>query len=165
MLPTSGTWRSLLAIYPMTIPVDRARVLETGEFCNWLANGCHPLSLMLSLGGRVSSVTTLLGPGEQAVGVVYLQFASGASGVFHLAGGTPQSHAVEQYELFGDNRAISIENGAHVAYHRGIPFNYWVQRDFTAPGLDSGSVVWEANQCLATLKNEAIFVQGASTRN
>lgn len=158
--PDFGQLRSLLAVYPMTIPADGARVLEAGEYCNWLANGCHPLSLMLALGGRVSSVTTLLGPGEQAVGVVYLQFASGASGVFHLAGGTPQGYAVEQYELFGENRAISIDNSARVAYHRGIPFNYRAQRDFTAPGLDSGSVVWEANHCLATLENKAIFVQG-----
>lgn len=158
--PDFGQLRSLLAIYPMTIPADGARVLESGEYCNWLANGCHPLSLMVALGGRVSSVTALLGPGEQAVGVVYLQFASGASGVLHLAGGTPQGYAVEQYELFGENRAISIDNSARVAYHRGIPFDYRAQRDFTAPGLDSGSVVWEANHCLATLENKAIFVQG-----
>jgi len=158
--PDFGSLRSLLAVYPMTIPADGARVLESGQYCNWLANGCHPLSLMLALGGRVDEVTTLLGPGEQGVGVVYMRFASGASGVVHLAGGSPQGYPVERYDLFGEGRAISIENSTHLAYHRGIPFDYRAQRDFTAPGLDSGSVVWETNHCLATLENKALFVQG-----
>lgn len=158
--PEFGQLRSIFAVYPMTIPRDGAAILESGQYCNWLANGCHPLSLMLALGGRVTEVTTLLGPGEQAVGVVYLQFANGASGVIHLAGGSPAGYAGERYELFGEGRAISIENSTHLAYHRGIPFDYRSQTDFTAPGLDSGSVVWETNHCLATLENKAIFVQG-----
>lgn len=158
--PEFGQLRSLLAVYPMTIPRDGSQVLKSGQYCNWLANGCHPLSLMLALGGRVNEVTALLGPGEQAVGVVFLRFANGASGVLHLAGGSPPGHAGERYELYGEGRAISIENSTHLAYHRGIPFDYRSQRDFTAPGLDSGSVVWETNHCLATLENKAIFVQG-----
>ena len=158
--PDFGALRSLLAVYPMSMPADGAGVLERGEVCNWLANGCHPLSLMLELGGKVSSVTTLLGPGEQAVGSVQLQFASGAVGIFNLAGGTPPGYGVERYELFGAGRAISIENSSKVAYHRGIPFNYAQQKDFTSPGLESGSVVWEVNHTLATLENKALFVQG-----
>jgi predicted dehydrogenase len=158
--PDFGALKSILAIYPMTMPRNGREVLETGQYVNWLANGCHPLSLMIALGGEVAEVTALLGSGEQAVGVVYLQFASGASGVFHLAGGSPPGYAGERYHLYGDGRAITIENSVKLAYHRGIPFHYGTQRDFTAPGLDSGSVVWEANHNLATLENKALFVQG-----
>lgn len=159
-LPEFGSLRSILAVYPMTIPRDGHRVLESGRYGNWLANGCHPLSLMLYLGGRVQEVTTLLGPGAEAVGVAYLGFATGAVGVFHLAGGAPSGHNVERYDLFGTGRALSVENSERISYHRGIPFAYSTQRDFTAPGTDTGSVTWEAGHHLATLENKAIFVQG-----
>jgi predicted dehydrogenase len=158
--PEFGALRSLLAVYPMSMPADGRGVLERGEYCNWLANGCHPLSLMLELGGRVSSVTTLLGPGEQAVGCVQLHFVSGAVGLFHLADGTPPGYGVERYDLFGAGKVISIENSSTIAYHRGVPFNYNMQTDFTSPGTESGSVIWEVNHCLATLENKALFVQG-----
>jgi len=158
--PAFGPLRSLLAVYPMTIPREGPHVLESGQECDWLSTGCHPLSLMIALGDRVESVTTLRGPGAEAVGVVYLQFASGACGVFHLAGGSPALHAGERYELYGDGRVISIENSTKVAYHRGVPFNYQSQQDFTAPGTDFGSVVWEASHRQSTLENKAIFIQG-----
>ena len=158
--PDFGALKSILAIYPMTMPQNGREILESGQYVNWLANGCHPLSLMVALGGEVAEVTALLGPGEQAVGVVYLQFANGASGVFHLAGGSPPGYAGERYHLYGEGRAITIENSTKLAYHRGIPFDYRAQQDFTAPGLDSGSVVWEANHNLATLENTSYFVQG-----
>lgn len=155
-----GPLRSLLAVYPMTIAADGAGVLARNEFTNWLGNGPHPLSLMLELGGRVAAVTTVRGPGAQAAGAVHLQYASGAIGTFFLAGGSPPGHTVERYELYGDNRVITIENSARVAYHRGIPFVYAQTHDFTAPGLDTGSVVWEIEHRLATLENMALFVQG-----
>jgi predicted dehydrogenase len=159
-LPEFGALRSLLAVYPMTIPRDGAGVLERGDHSNWLANGCHPLSLLIALGGEVAEVTTLLGAGEEATGVVHLLFRSGASGVFHLAGGSPAGYAGERYHAYGEGRALTIENSTKVAFHRGIPFDYQTQREFTAPGTESGSVVWEANHNLATLENKALFVQG-----
>jgi predicted dehydrogenase len=158
--PEFGPLRSILAVYPMTMPRDGAGVLARGEVCNWLANGCHPLSLMIALGGAVAEVTAVLGPGEEAVGVVHLLFQNGACGVFHLAGGAPPGYAGERYHLYGDGRVITIENSTRVAFHRGVPFDYQTQRDFTAPGLESGSIVWEANHNLATLENKALFVQG-----
>jgi predicted dehydrogenase len=158
--PAFGPLRSLLAVYPMTIPRDGERVLESGQECEWLSTGCHPLSLMIALGDRVESVTTLRGPGTEAVGVVYLQFANGACGVFHLAGGSPALHAGERYDLYGEERVISIENSTKIAYHRGVPFDYQSQQDFTAPGTDFGSVVWEASHRQSTLENKAIFIQG-----
>jgi predicted dehydrogenase len=158
--PEFGPLRSILAVYPMTIPHNGREILDSGQYCNWLANGCHPLSLMIALGGRVEEVTTLRGPGEHAVGVVSLQFANGAVGVFHLAGGMPAGYAGERYHLYGEGRAITIENSTKIAYHRGIPFDYRSQKDFAPPGTDSGSVVWEANHNLATLENKSLFVQG-----
>ncbi len=163
-----GPLRSLLAVYPMTMPVDGAGVLERGESTNWLGNGCHPLSLMHELGGPVHAVTTVRGPrfpaargtGMEAAGAVHLIYASGAIGVFHLVGGSPSGYPVERYELFGNRHVISIDNSARVAYHRGIPFEYSRTHDFTGPGIETGSIVWEIEHRLATLENKALFVQG-----
>jgi predicted dehydrogenase len=155
-----GKPRSLLAIYPMTIPTDGPGVLERGELRNWLANGCHPLSLMLELGGRVREVTCILGPGEEAVGTVNLLYESGAVGVLHLAAGAPAGCPIERYQLFGDGKVISIENSSRVEYHRGFPFDYGRQRDFSGPGTESGTVVWEVSHTLSTLENKGIFIQG-----
>lgn len=160
MLEEFGPLRSILAVYPMTMPQDGRRLLESGDSHNWLSNGCHPLSFMIVTGGNVREVTTLLGTGEDPVGVVYLQFENGASGVFHLAGGAAQGQPVERYDLFGHGKVISIENSARVVYQRGTPFQYQTQRDFTAPGTDTGAVIWEVNHSLATLESKAIFVQG-----
>ncbi len=158
--PGFGQLRSLLAVYPMTIPQDGQRVLESGQYHNWLANGCHPLSFMIAVGGLVRDVTTLRGPGEDAVGVVYLQFEQGAAGVLHLAGGAPQGQPIERYDLFGEGHSISIENSVKISYHRGVPFDYRAQTDFTGAGTSTGTVSWEADHALATLENKGIFVQG-----
>lgn len=161
--PDFGGLRSMLAVYPMTIRADGAAVLDGGEFTNWLGNGIHPLSLMLAVGGRVESVTTVRGPaGErnECVGAVHLAYASGATGTFFMAGGAPSGFPMERYECYGRSRAVTIENSGRVAYHRGIPFVYAETRDFTAPGTDTGSVVWEIEHRLATLENKALFVQG-----
>lgn len=159
-LPEFGALRSILAIYPMTIAADGAGVLARGEFTNWLANGCHPLSAMVELGGPVRSVRTLRGPGTDAVGTVQLDFASGCIGTFFLAGGAPPGWGVERYELYGSGRSVAIEDSSRVVYHRGVPFDYAYQRDFTGPGTDTGSVVWQAEHRLATLENTGLFVQG-----
>jgi predicted dehydrogenase len=155
-----GQLHSLLAVYPMTIPRDGADVLAGGHITNWLANGCHPLSAMLALGGDVSTIRTVRGPGEQAHGAVHLQYTSGAIGTFYLAGGSPNGRPAERYELLGDRRAITIDDSVKVTYDRGIPFDYASQRDFTFPGTDTGSVVWTLEHRLATLENMSLFVQG-----
>lgn len=158
--PEFGDLRSLLGIYPMSIPSDGEGVLERREYCNWLQNGCHPVSAMVELGGRVESVTTILGPGKEAVGAVCLQFINGAVGIFHLAAGSPGGVPFERYQLFGQNRSITIENNERVIYQRGTPMNYHRGTSFTAPGLDSGAIVWEAQHSLASLENKGLFIQG-----
>ena len=158
--PEFGALRSIMALYPMSIPRDGQAVLDSGNFINWLANGCHPLSLIVSLGGPVESVTTLRGPGEDPVGTVFLQFENGAIGNFHLAGGSPRAQAMERYEIFGQGKSITIDNSDKVSYNRGMDFNYAHTKDFTGADNDTGSVVWEVSHTLATLENKGIFIQG-----
>jgi predicted dehydrogenase len=160
--PEFGALRSIMALYPMTIPRDGQAVLDSGNFINWLANGCHPLSLIISLGGPVEHVTTLRGPGDDPVGAVVLQFANGAVGNFHLAGGSPRAQAMERYEIFGDGKSITIDNSAKVTYNRGIDFNYAQTSDFTGASNETGSVTWEVSHMLATLENKSLFIQGFS---
>jgi predicted dehydrogenase len=52
--PKYGNPRSLLAVYPMTIPGNGREILETGDAPNWLINGVHPLSFLMAVGGRVN---------------------------------------------------------------------------------------------------------------
>ena len=158
--PEFGSLRSILALYPMTIPRNGQAVLDSGNFINWLANGCHPLSLIMSLGGPVEHVTTLRGPGDDPVGSVLLQFANGAVGNFHLAGGSPRAQAMERYEIFGQGQSITIDNSAKVTYNRGIDFKYAQTNDFTGADNETGSVSWEVSHMLATLENKALFIQG-----
>lgn len=158
--PAFGPPRSMLGVYPVTIPRDGRSILESGISPPFLEVGCHPLSLMSFLGGKVDAVTTLRGPGEEAVGTVTLHFASGAQGVLFLAGGSPALHAGERYDLFGHGQIISIENSVRVAWHRGVPFTYETQTDFTAPGVDSGTVFWESSNRQGTLENTSLFIQG-----
>lgn len=156
-----GGIRSIFGIYPMSIPDDGAAALESKEVSKWLADGCHPLACMIAIGGPVSEVTVLKGDREEADGVVFLKYASGATGTFHLTKNGPAGKSIERYDVFGESgRVISIENVTKLSYHRGIPFSYTGQTDYTAPGTDSGSVVWEASFMLGTPENKSDFLQG-----
>jgi predicted dehydrogenase len=159
-LPEFGPLSSLYGVYRVTIPQDGAAVLASGEWSRFHDVGCHPLSLLLALGGPVAEVTTLRGPGSEAVGVVFLAFANGASGILHLAGGMPALQPGERYDCYGNGQVIAIENSVKVSYHRGVPFTYETQQDFTAPGLASGSIVWESSNSQGTLENTSFFIQG-----
>lgn len=159
-LPEFGGLQSVLAVYPMTIPRDGAGVLARGDLTNWLTNGCHPLSLMLEVGGPVHTVRTVRGPGADASGAVHLDYARGAIGTLILAGGAPAGYPLERYDLFGHGRVVSIEDSERISYHRGTPLDYARQRDFTAAGTETGTIVWQAEHRLATLENTGLFVQG-----
>lgn len=155
-----GQLRSILGVYPVSIPAGGATVIAEGRRSKWLSNGCHPIAALLELGGKVRQVRALLGPGDDAVGSVHLDFVNGAVGTLFLAGGSPAGSPVERYEVFGHGRAITIEDSATVAYHRGIPYHYSQQTDFTGPGTETGSVVWSAANHLASLESSAMVVQG-----
>lgn len=150
--------RSILAEYPMTIPEDGEAVLKEGRYVDWLRNGCHPLSLCMAVGGRVSAVT--LHRAAHGGGVCVLEFANGVIGNFHLAAGENKGQPIERYSFFGDKCHVTIDNGLRVTLQRGIPFQYGRTTTYVPEGLDSGAVVWEPQNREATLENKALFTQG-----
>ncbi|MCL4674643.1 MAG: Gfo/Idh/MocA family oxidoreductase [Pararhodobacter sp.] len=152
-LAETGKVLSILGVYSMTIPLG-----DPGAPSKWLADGCHPMALMLQLGGSVDAVTTHRG--AHGGGSLILHFASGAIGNFHLAHGTPPFQPHERYSVFTEHTAITIDNGATVTYQRGIPFNYTSGTTFAPPGTASGAVVWQAQNTMNTLENKAEFLQG-----
>jgi predicted dehydrogenase len=153
-----GDLKTMLAVYPMTVPPDGAKILRDGTHTNWLQNGVHPLSLMLAVGGDVVAVT--VHRGQRGGGVCVLEFASGALGNFHLAEGGRHGQPIERYIFFGDSCHIMIENCLRVTLQRGIPFQYSSGVSYAPEGIDSGAIVWEPQNGLATLENKALFTQG-----
>jgi predicted dehydrogenase len=150
-----GGLQSILAVYPMSIPEHGQQVLDSRIATNWLANGVHPLSLMMAVGGKVDAVTVRRSASGK--GVCMLDFASGAIGNFHLASG-PQP--IESYRFFGDSWHLEIENSLRIKLQRGIRHDYSRTHNYAPEGTDSGAVVWEPQNCLATLENKAVFTQG-----
>ena len=153
--PRYGQLQSLLAVYPMTIPPDGPRVLESGEVTNWLNNGVHPVSFMMAVGGKVASVTALCN--RAGCGALVMEFANGATGTFHMSSG-PQPR-FERYGVYGKHWLLEIEN-SRITLQRGIPFAYKETTNYAPEGDDSGAIVWEPSNCLATLENKALFTQG-----
>ena len=151
-----GPLKTVLAEYPMDLPADGPGALARHERHNWLANGCHPLSALLELGGPVAAVTAHRG--AHGGGVVVLEYASGAIGTFHLAAGMAGPR--ERYSAFCDGAHVEIENSRRVTWHRGVRLPYGRAVDFAPPGDDHGSVVWESQNHLGTLENKALFTQG-----
>lgn len=153
--PKYGGLKSMLAVYPMAMPANGREVLEKREFTNWLGNGCHPLSFLLSVGGKVRRVTSCCG--QQGQGSVILEFENGVVGTLFLADG-PQP--LEQYQLFANGWNLMIDNTDTVILNRGIPFSYADTDNFAPPGEACGAVMWRPQNCLATLENKALYLQG-----
>ena len=150
-----GNLHSILAIYPTGMPAEGPRVLESASLNNWLGNGVHPLSFLLSIGGRVGAVTTHTN--AQGHGACILEFESGVIGDFHMASGP---HPMETYALYGQGWHLTVANSAKVILQRGTPLQYATSTTYAPEGFDSGAITWEASFCLATLENKALFVQG-----
>jgi predicted dehydrogenase len=111
---------------------------------------------MMRLGGRVSAVTTVRG--ENSRGAVILHFTNGVMGTLHLAGGGSPDR--DLYNLYGADWSLRIED-AVITLQRGLPsFVYNETDNFAPPGFDSGAIVWNAPNCVATLENKALFTQG-----
>jgi len=154
----NGPVKTILSIYPMSIPIDGKETLETNKTNNWLANGCHPVSMVLAIGGKPKAVTTNLT--SEGAGVCIIEFENGAIGNLHLASGSGRGQPNETYMIFGKDAHITIENCGKVTFQRGIPFDYSHIDNYAPPGLDHGAIVWEAQNSLATLENKALFTQG-----
>lgn len=153
-----GPLRSILAVYPMTIPENGEAVLQDGSIPNWLRNGCHPLSLCMAVGGKVKAVTLHRAP--HGDGICVLEFANGVIGNFHLAAGNNKGQPIERYSFFADECHLVIDNGLRVTLQRGIPFNYGRNTTYLPEGIDSGAIVWEPQNREGTLENKALFTQG-----
>lgn len=152
----SGALRTILGEYKMHIPENGQEILDSNKMNNWLGNGCHPLSAMMQVGGRVNAVTVIRA--AAGGGVCILEFESGAVGNLHLAEGMRGPR--ERYSFFCENAHIEIENSRKVTLHRGIPFKYAYTNNYAPMGVDTGSVSWEPQNNTATLENKALFSQG-----
>lgn len=148
-----GNLRTMLAVYPMTIPSAGEEVLDRREFTNWLGNGVHPLSFLIAIGGNVQSI--IANTSESGHGVCILFFENGVIGNFHLASGP---HPIESYSLFGDSWHCRITDNRRLELHRS--YGPTDTSSFLPAGFDTGTTVWEAQNCLATIENYSIFTQG-----
>ena len=57
--PEAGNLKTVLGEYRMDIPLNGQEILDANKMNNWLGNGCHPLSGMMQVGGRVLAVTVI----------------------------------------------------------------------------------------------------------
>jgi predicted dehydrogenase len=149
-----GELRTLLAQYPLNVP----RAGAPSERSHWLANGCHPVSLLLSLAGPAAGVT--VHRGKDDTGAVLIRHQNGVLSNLHLALGAPFGQPFERYTAFGARASAEIDNTRRVTFQRGIPFDYAGTTSFAPEGLDSGAVVWEAQDSLNTLETRSEFTQG-----
>ena len=155
---TCGALQNLLAVYPTSIPDDGERLLREGRDSDWLANGCHPISFLVAVGGPVESVT--VHRGRVGGGVCVLEFESGAIGSLHLAGQGNSSQPVERYLVFGESAFVAIDDSVRVSVQRGIPFEYGRTANFAPAGTGSGLLSWTPQNMLSTLENMSLFTQG-----
>lgn len=146
------------AVYPIGLPVAQDLAGNNGQKAEWMENACHPLSVLLALGGSAATTSVHRGPG--GTGFLQVQHEGGAVSCLQLAAGGPAFQPIERYLAFGGSGSVEIFNSRKVRYQRGLPFDYSTGTSFVGPGVDSGAVVWEAQDGFNTLENKAVFTQG-----
>lgn len=144
-----GELRTVLAQYPLSVSASSP---------HWLANGCHPVSLLLSISGPPAGVSRH--PSRDDAGALLIRHQNGVISNLHLALGAPFGQPFERYTVFGDRATAEIENTRRVTYQRGMEFDYADSTSFAPPGLDSGAIVWEPQDSLNSLENRSEFTQG-----
>jgi predicted dehydrogenase len=152
-----GALWTMLGEYGQKLPADGRAALESGQTSAcW--DLCHPLSLMLEVGGEVAAVTTHRG--RLGGGACILEFAGGALGNLHLLEGAPANAPRERYEFVGQGYRIEVENCLAVRMSRAGPFDYRAGTSYLPEGRQGATLVWEAQNSLGTLENKALFTQG-----
>jgi predicted dehydrogenase len=150
----AGRLHSMLGEYPMTIPTDGEAVLAEQRMTNWLANGVHPLSAMLQVGGSVAAVTTHLN--ADGAGCCVIEFDSGAIGNLHLCAGMKGVH--ERYEFFAEHLHITTENNLKLTIHKGASGGDLAS--FLSPGLEGASTSWDVGNAFVRDDNPMVMTQG-----
>lgn len=144
-----GRFRTLLGQYPLSIPLGGS----AAENSMWLANGCHPVSLLLSIAGPAAGIT--VHRGIDNAGALLIRHKNGVLSNLHLAHGAPFGQPFERYTAFGEHAVAEIDNVRRLTFQRGIPFKYEETTSFAPEGLGSGAIVWEPQDSLNTLENRS----------
>jgi len=113
-----GHLKSILTMYPISIPENGEEILARRTFTNWLGNGCHPLSLMMAAGGKVAAVTTHRS--GEGFGSVILEYESGIIGNLHLASGPNPSKNIIFTGTHGTWQSRTTSGGCCSAASRSI---------------------------------------------
>ena len=150
-----GSLKSMIAMYPLKMPLEGKKLLDEGVYWN---NLCHPLALMLRVGGDISAVTTYRA--KVAGGCIVFEFQNGAIGNLHMTSGVAAGQPHENYFFYGDGMHIEIRNSSKVTCYRSIPFKYGITTSYAPPGMDHGAISWEPQNTVATLENKTLFTQG-----
>ena len=90
--PEYGPLKSMVALCGLTMSTDGKQLLDEGNYTNYL---CHPLSLMMRVGGDISAVRTHRA--KLGGGCVVFEFSSGAIGNFYMADGVTWGQSHEYY--------------------------------------------------------------------
>ncbi|MER6196956.1 Gfo/Idh/MocA family oxidoreductase [Streptomyces sp. NPDC001586] len=157
-MPGTGRLTSLYARYALSVPESGGELPARRTSSHWLAEGCHPLSLLLAAGGPVEAVDVHRGGLGDCLCV--LRFAGGALGVLQMSENLTMSQPFEQYTFVAEHGTVEILNGSRVTFQRGIPYEYGVTTGFAPEGTDGGLTTWEPQHSRAALENRSDFVQG-----
>ena len=149
-----GNLQSILGIYPMSIPDNGEKLLEEKQFINWLANGVHPLSFFLEVGGKVAAVRAETN--KNGHGTFTIHFKSGIIGSLHLAAGPLP---MENYNLYGEGWHLDIQNNNKVTLYHTAPGGDG-HSSFINDNPSGGAVMWEMQNCLASIESKLLFTQG-----
>jgi len=154
LLPTGP--RSASAVYPVSLPLGEGEAPY--PVSDWLTSGCHPLSLLVSVVGPVARVTAYRPP--HGGGVVVLERRSGAVSTLHASLGAPKFQPCERYLFAADDGAVEIINTRKVIHRRPFWPDYNSDDNFAPVGQEGGSLVWEAQDTMATLQGKNVVTQG-----
>ena len=92
-----GPLQGMAAEYRLRLPEHGAAVLDNPRLRNTFGDACHPMALMLAVGGDVTAVT--MHATASRVGACVLEFASGAVGTFSLV--SASTHAAGALLVLG----------------------------------------------------------------
>ena len=102
----ASSLRSMLAVYPMSVPIGREQALAQRDSSRWLLDGCHPLSLMLEIGRTRRRGDR--GAGHTGRRSLPPRVLLRGCRNLHLAEGAPVSQPFEHYSFFGESFRVDI---------------------------------------------------------